>query len=104
VIWTGFTFILSIILLGLSDNTTTREALELGKAVVKLPGRLIGGQLLVGRWLQASYRIMSGDDDDDDDDEDTLLGDHVVASNAAEEYVRKAVVALGCNESLRGEV
>jgi predicted O-linked N-acetylglucosamine transferase (SPINDLY family) len=67
--------------------TTTREALELGKAVVTLPGRLLGG-----RWSYAYYQILG---------DDTLISS--VVASTPEEYITKAV-ALGRNKDLREKI
>lgn len=64
--------------------TTTREALELGKAVVTLPSRLLGG-----RWSYAYYQIL-GDD---------VLNDRLIALDL-KDYVAKAV-SLGRSSELR---
>jgi predicted O-linked N-acetylglucosamine transferase (SPINDLY family) len=70
--------------------TTTREVLELGKAVVTLPARLLGG-----RWTLGYYNIILKDDFE-------ATKRHVIAENASD-YLRLAV-AMGTNESLRNEV
>lgn len=66
--------------------TTTREVLAVGKALVTLPARLLGG-----RWSYAYYRII-GDD---------VLNSMVVADSPAE-YVRLAV-ELGTSAKVRDE-
>lgn len=65
---------------------TMREVLAVGKALVTLPARLLGG-----RWSYAYYRII-GDD---------VLNSMVVADSPAE-YVRLAV-ELGTSARVRGE-
>jgi predicted O-linked N-acetylglucosamine transferase (SPINDLY family) len=67
--------------------TTTREVLELGKAVVTLPARLLGG-----RWSLAYYRILENEE----------LNSHVVALNE-DDYIQKAL-NLGTNQTLRQNV
>jgi predicted O-linked N-acetylglucosamine transferase (SPINDLY family) len=67
--------------------TTTREALELGKAVVTLPGRLLGG-----RWSYAYYQVIG---------DDTLISS--VVASTPEEYITKAV-ALGQDKDLREKI
>eukprot|EP00527_Entomoneis_sp_CCMP2396_P000620 CAMPEP_0198151604 /NCGR_PEP_ID=MMETSP1443-20131203/56254_1 /TAXON_ID=186043 /ORGANISM="Entomoneis sp., Strain CCMP2396" /LENGTH=282 /DNA_ID=CAMNT_0043817329 /DNA_START=1 /DNA_END=849 /DNA_ORIENTATION=+ len=64
--------------------TTTREALELGKAVVTLPSRLLGG-----RWSYAYYQILG----------DEILNDRLIALDL-QDYVAKAVT-LGQSSELR---
>jgi predicted O-linked N-acetylglucosamine transferase (SPINDLY family) len=66
--------------------TTTREVLALGKALVTLPARLLGG-----RWSYAYYRIM----------EDDALNRLVIATSS-EEYVKLAV-KLGTSAEVRNE-
>jgi predicted O-linked N-acetylglucosamine transferase (SPINDLY family) len=68
--------------------TTSREALELGKAIVTRPARLLGG-----RWTLGLYNTIGLDGD---------AMDRVVA-NSAEDYIAKAV-ELGTNPSLRTNV
>jgi protein O-GlcNAc transferase len=67
--------------------TTTREILELGKAVVTLPASRLGG-----RWSYAYYQIL-GDED---------LNSKVIASSE-QDYIDKAV-ALGTTQELRDKV
>jgi predicted O-linked N-acetylglucosamine transferase (SPINDLY family) len=64
--------------------TTTREVLELGKPVVTLPARLLGG-----RWSLAYYQILGN----------TELIAHVVALDE-NDYIQKAF-NLGTNQTLR---
>lgn len=64
--------------------TTTREALELGKAVVTWPARLLGG-----RWTLGLYNTIWLDDDTK----------NLLVANSKEEYIAKAV-ELGTNRSL----
>jgi predicted O-linked N-acetylglucosamine transferase (SPINDLY family) len=66
--------------------TTTREILEMGKVVVTLPARLLGG-----RWTLAYYRLMG----------DATLTKLVVA-NSEEHYIELAV-ALGTRDDIRRE-
>ena len=68
--------------------TTTREALELGKAVVTWPARLLGG-----RWTLGLYNTIGLDDN---------TKNRLVA-NSKEEYIAKAV-EVGTNRSLRNSV
>mmetsp|Transcript_6920 Transcript_6920/g.12122 ORF Transcript_6920/g.12122 Transcript_6920/m.12122 type:complete len:752 (+) Transcript_6920:127-2382(+) len=68
--------------------TTTREALELGKAVVTWPARLLGG-----RWTLGLYNTIGLDSETRD----------LVIANSKEEYIAKAV-ELGTNQSLRKTV
>ena len=68
--------------------TTTREVLELGKAVVTLPARLLGG-----RWTLAYYNII----DLDMDAKEALI------ASSEEEYVDLAV-ALGADSAKRQRV
>jgi len=65
--------------------TTSREALELGKAIVTWPARLLGG-----RWTLGLYKAIGLDESAQDK----------VISSSKEEYIAKAV-ALGANKSLR---
>eukprot|EP00548_Thalassiothrix_antarctica_P010082 CAMPEP_0194161186 /NCGR_PEP_ID=MMETSP0152-20130528/78799_1 /TAXON_ID=1049557 /ORGANISM="Thalassiothrix antarctica, Strain L6-D1" /LENGTH=789 /DNA_ID=CAMNT_0038870943 /DNA_START=535 /DNA_END=2904 /DNA_ORIENTATION=+ len=62
--------------------TTTREVLELGKAIITLPANFLGS-----RWTLGYYNILN----------DTKINDAVVAKNELE-YVRLAV-ALGTNSN-----
>jgi predicted O-linked N-acetylglucosamine transferase (SPINDLY family) len=66
--------------------TTTREVLELSKAVVTLPARLLGG-----RWTYAYYQILG----------DETLNEMVIAETE-QEYVELAVM-LGTDEGRREE-
>jgi predicted O-linked N-acetylglucosamine transferase (SPINDLY family) len=66
--------------------TTTREVLELSKAVVTLPARLLGG-----RWTYAYYQILG----------DETLNEMVIAETE-QEYVELAVM-LGTDEGRRKE-
>eukprot|EP00977_Amphora_coffeiformis_P018008 scaffold6074_cov167-Amphora_coffeaeformis.AAC.1 len=68
--------------------TTTREVLELGRAVVTLPARLLGG-----RWTRGYYHALGVN-------EATLK---VLIAESEEEYIDLAV-ALGTNATLRSEV
>ena len=68
--------------------TTSREVLELGKAIVTLPARLLGG-----RWTVAYYNMMELDDD---------IERKLVASSP-EEYIDLAV-QLGTKRALLNEV
>eukprot|EP00536_Pseudo-nitzschia_multiseries_P008923 jgi/Psemu1/257683/estExt_Genewise1Plus.C_2370016 len=68
--------------------TTTREALELGKAIVTWPARLLGG-----RWTLGLYNTIGLDEE---------TKGHLIASSK-EEYIAKAV-ELGTNRSLRASV
>ena len=68
--------------------TTTREALELGKAVVTWPARLLGG-----RWTLGLYRAI----DLDEEDREALV------AASGEDYVAKAA-ALGTDAGLRARV
>jgi len=67
--------------------TTTREALELGTAVVTLPSNQLGS-----RWSLAYYNIMG----------DETLNSYVIATSVSD-YVHK-VVQLGTNKDLRRNV
>jgi len=62
--------------------TTTREVLELGKAIITLPAKFLGS-----RWTLGYYNILN----------DSKLNDAVIAKNE-NEYVRLAV-ALGTNSN-----
>ena len=64
--------------------TTTREVLEIGKAVVTLPAKYLGS-----RWSLAYYNIL-GDD---------KLNELVIA-NSPDDYIKKAT-QLGKNANLR---
>lgn len=64
--------------------TTSREVLEVGKAIVSLPARLLGG-----RWTLAYYNMMELDDE---------IKQKLVASSF-EEYIDYAV-QLGTNSTL----
>ena len=66
--------------------TTTREVLAIGKALVTLPARLLGG-----RWSYAYYQIM-GDD----------VLNRLVIAESPEEYVTLAV-KLGTSAEIRNE-
>jgi len=68
--------------------TTTREALELGKAVVTWPARLLGG-----RWTLGLYNVIGLD-------EETK---RQLVANSKEEYITKAV-EIGTNTTLREKV
>ena len=68
--------------------TTTREALELGKAIVTWPARLLGG-----RWTLGLFNIIGMSED---------TKSRLVA-NSKEEYISKAV-ELGTNRSTRAAV
>lgn len=68
--------------------TTSREALELGKAIVTWPARLLGG-----RWTLGLYKTIGLDE----------ATQTKVIANSKEEYIAKAV-ALGTNPSLRKDV
>lgn len=68
--------------------TTTREALELGKAVVTWPARLLGG-----RWTLGLYRAIGLDEE----------ARAAVVATSGEDYVAKAT-ALGMNAGLRARV
>ena len=65
--------------------TTTREVLELGRVVVTLPARLLGG-----RWTRGYYHTIGID-------EKTRS---LLIAETEEEYIDKAV-ALGTNTKLR---
>jgi protein O-GlcNAc transferase len=65
--------------------TTTREALELNKAVVTLPARFLGG-----RWTLGYYNVIGLDEE----------VKHALIASTPEEYIKLAV-ALGTNETLR---
>lgn len=67
--------------------TTTREALEMGRAVLTWPSRLLGG-----RWTYAYYQILGKEE----------LNDYLIASSAGD-YIMKAT-ALGRDGQLRGRV
>ena len=67
--------------------TTTREVLAIGKALVTLPARLLGG-----RWSYAYYQIMG----------DEKLNSLVIAKNASE-YITLAVT-LGTTIDIRNDV
>ena len=67
--------------------TTTREVLAIGKALVTLPARLLGG-----RWSYAYYQIMG----------DEILNSLVIAKNASE-YITIAVT-LGTSIDIRNDV
>lgn len=68
--------------------TTTREALELGKAIVTWPARLLGG-----RWTIGLFNIIGMN-------EDTKAR---LVANSKEEYISKAV-ELGTNRPMRAAV
>ena len=68
--------------------TTTREAIELGKAVVTWPARLLGG-----RWTLGLYNIIGLE-------EETKT--KLIASSK-EEYITKAV-EIGTNHTLRNQI
>ena len=68
--------------------TTTREALELGKAIVTWPARLLGG-----RWTLGLFNIIGMN-------EDTKAR---LVANSKEEYISKAV-ELGTNRPMRAAV
>jgi len=68
--------------------TTSREAFEMGKAIVTWPARLLGG-----RWTLGLYNIMGLDDD----------SKAKVIANSKEDYISKAV-ELGTNKELRQKV
>jgi len=68
--------------------TTSREVMELGKAIVTWPARLLGG-----RWTLGLYKTIGLDEDTQNQ----------VIANSQEEYIAKAV-ALGTNTSLRKSV
>ena len=68
--------------------TTTREALELGKAIVTWPARLLGG-----RWTLGLFNIIGMNED---------TKSRLVA-NSKEEYISKAV-ELGTNRLMRDAV
>lgn len=68
--------------------TTTREALELGKAVVTWPARLLGG-----RWTLGLYHTIGLDED----------ARNRLVADSKEDYISKAV-ELGTNRSLRKSV
>jgi len=65
--------------------TTSREALELGKAIVTWPARLLGG-----RWTLGLFNAIGLDAETQSK----------LVANSKEEYIAKAV-ALGTNRSLR---
>jgi protein O-GlcNAc transferase len=67
--------------------TTTREVLAIGKALITLPARLLGG-----RWSYAYYQIMG----------DEILNSLVIAKNATE-YITMAVT-LGTSLDIRMDV
>ena len=64
--------------------TTTREVLELGKVVITLPARLLGG-----RWSYAYYKMLG--------DEEVLTR---VVATSMDDYVEKAI-RLGQSRNLR---
>jgi hypothetical protein len=68
--------------------TTTREALELGKAVVTWPARLLGG-----RWTLGLYNIIGITE---------RIKSKLIASNV-NEYITMAV-NIGTNHTLRNEI
>ena len=68
--------------------TTTREVLELGKAIVTWPARLLGG-----RWTLGYYNIMGLDDE----------SKARVIADSKKDYIAKAV-ELGTNKALRQDV
>jgi predicted O-linked N-acetylglucosamine transferase (SPINDLY family) len=68
--------------------TTTREALELGKAVVTWPARLLGG-----RWTLGLYNTIGLD----------ANAQTRVIADSKEEYIAKAI-ELGTNKKLRQDV
>ena len=74
-------------------TTTTREVLELSKALVTLPARLLGG-----RWTLGFYNIILFGNND----YETTTKEAVIASTP-QEFIDKAV-ALGTNETLRRSV
>ena len=87
--------------------TTTREVLELGKAVVTLPSRLLGG-----RWTNAYYQILGAQSDTEsfgqspsigyDELNDRWIADRLVALDL-KDYVAKAV-GLGRSNELRKDI
>ena len=68
--------------------TTTREVLELGKAIVTLPARLLGG-----RWTRGYYHTIGLDE----------TTQSLLIAETEQEYIEKAV-ELGTNAKLRSSV